>query len=256
MIKVDIQKGRRDEVLHTKSTDYVDQKEWVEDAESCDDNYVGDGKSDCTVGIGELTPRTRANVTGIARLLLKQSPCSIPRRWEDPAANKGSIMGKGITTNDLKYTESLYHQMVEKNKISDKDSLEILHEINPAAFINKHLDNIEVLTRGISVNDNNDDAVSSGDARERSDFKDRKMMTGTQRKNIRKNALRSGRSQSGKNSASTVKVLKEIAVCSWILSYSNKYFFLPQIYLHAVFLSLQLFFSPPAHMRLQVTNST
>ena len=200
ILRVEIKEKNKDPLSHTKSTDYVDRKEW----DFCDENYDGDDKSDSTTGLDELTPRAMEKLRGIAKLLLKQSPCSMPRPWENPSENIGGLKGKAITAKGLKCTEPLYHRMIEKNSLSDKDSLEVLHEMSPDVYVDRHLDNIEMLTRAIRLNDSEDNE-SSGDTVGRSD---KKLLTQTLRKTVRKSAPKPGKN----GSTSSVKVLKEMAV--------------------------------------------
>ena len=148
-----------------------------------------------------------AKLRGIARLLLKQSPCSIPRPREHSSEKLEGLKGKAIAAKGLKCTEPLYHRMIEKNSLSDKDSLEVLHGMSPYVYIDRHLNNIEMLTRAIRLNDNEDNG-SSGDTVAKSDFRDKKLLTETLKKTVRKSAPKPRKN----GSTSSVKVLKEMAV--------------------------------------------
>ena len=216
VLKVEVKQKKNGSVMYTKSSDYVDQDEW-EHCHECDEhverNSVTDGNDDCRHSVDKMTPRTTENIRGIARMLLRHSPCSIPRSWDDSSESIEGIRGKAISEKDLKYTEPLYHQMIERNSISSKEGQQVLQEMNRLNFTEKHLNNVELPSKG--ARKNNQGINNPGVAVKRDVIKHREQLFETLRKNTSKNGGRS-RPKSRKCSVSSVKAFKQLAVSPFL----------------------------------------
>ena len=212
VLKVEVRQKKNSSVMHTKSTDYVDQDEW----EQCKGNVIAgnsitDDNDDCQQNVDKMTPGTTDNIRGIARMLLRHSPCSIPRSWDDSSENMEGIRGKAISEKDLKYTEPLYHEMIERNSISSKEGLQVLQEMNRTNFTDRHLKTGELLPESAKMNTINNSAAAG----KRDSVKRREQLL----EKFRKNASKNGRSRpkSRKSSVSSVKAFRQLAVSPFLV---------------------------------------
>ena len=212
VLKVEVREKKDTSVMYTKSTDYVDQDEWEQCAEDLQRNSVTDDNDDCHHNVDKITPRTTENIRGIARMLLRHTPCSIPRSWNDSSENIEGIRGKAISEKDLKYTEPLYHEMIERNSISSKEGLRVLQEMNRSNFKDRHLNKRQLLPEGAKMNTtqgiNNPAAAGKRDGIRR-----REQLLEKFRKNGRT------RPKSRKSSVSSVKAFKQLAVSPFLVHF-------------------------------------
>ena len=204
VLKIKGRGQKTDSITYTKSTDYVDHE-----------GAIAGDMDDCYYRSDELTPRTTEKIRGIARMMLRHTtPCSIRRSRDSPSEDIEGIRGKAIGDKEPKYTEPLYHQMIERNSISAKEGLQVLEDMNRLNFINRHLDNVELLSRGIDQRKSQEQDYERGD-----NTRYRKQLFETMKKKHGKNVDRN-RPKSKKSSVSSVKAMKQLAV-SMVLRYCD-----------------------------------